>query len=328
MGALSGLLIAGSASAGIVQSPAGVYTYSGNGYNFFSYNTNLGTGLNSDTWAYNQVSLLNGTRSNNEHFQQYPGGANPELMDGNYTHGANNNNPDWTDPDPYPGGDGNNALTTQPWDNEQLFWNFIGDSTGGTLHIGIVTGFNSAGIDGWDAGDLFLSFGTSTTPLPNSGESGGANATDGFYQLAIGTGNGRNTGSNEWILPGTWVDIDSNPFDVESDPYRYGDTNAQTVDIADVEWTQGNANNKHNFLAVAIDLTGQTAWLEALLGVPGGAAGGFTVHWTYECGNDTVHHTALTTTPYDNIVPVPAAAPRALVGMLALGLVRRMRAKK
>jgi len=327
---LATAIIAGSASAGIVNN-AGVYTYEGNGYDFFSYNTVSGTGVSSATWNYGQVTALNGSRSNNVHFQQYPTGPNPDLMDGNYTHGANNNSPDWT-PD-LVGGDGRNALVAQVWDNEQLFWNYVGNGTSGTLHIGIVTGFQSAGRDGYGAGDLFLAFGNSPITLPNPNENGGANGTDGFYELAIGTGDGRNTGSNEWILDGDWSDIDSDPFDLESDPYRYlsdtGSTNpgVVTTDIANVEWSQNNAGNVHNFLAVAINLNGSTNaqhqnWINNLLSTTNG---GFTAHWTYGCGNDTVHYTAVTSTPFDNVVPVPAAAPLGLLGMGLLALVRRVR---
>lgn len=331
---LATAMIAGTASAAVV-------TYSGNGYNFFEYNTGLNNNTDNNrpvsvsTWDYDQVNLLNGTRSYNEHFQQYPGLPTPDLMDGNYTHGANNENPDWIGP--VPGGDTHNAQVAQIWDNEQLFWNYVGNGTSGTLNIGIVTGFQSAGRDGYGAGDLFIAFGTSTIALPNSSENGGATGTAGFYQLAIGTGDGRNTGSSEWILDGDWNDVDASPFDVESDPYRYdSDAGAQGVvntDIADVQWTQNVSGNVHNFLAVAIHLDGnasvqQQDWITSLLGIPGGSQGGFTAHWTFGCGNDTVHYTAITTVPYDNIVPVPAAAPMALLGMALVSLVRRKRQAK
>lgn len=329
---LATAIIAGSASAGIVNN-AGVYTYEGNGYNFFDYNTVSGTGVNSQTWVYGQVNTAPyGTRSNNEHFQQYSTVGGTELMDGWYTHGANDTTPDWNAL-PVTGGETSEAIQAQVWDNEQLFWNYVGNGTSGTLHIGIVTGFQSAGRDGYGAGDLFLAFGNSPITLPNPNENGGANGTDGYYELAIGTGNGRNTGSNEWILDGDWSDIDSSPFDVESDPYRYlsdtGSTNPGVIatDIADVEWSQNNAGNVHNFLAVAINLDGSSSlqqqdWIDRLLSTTNG---GFTAHWTYGCGNDTVHYTAVTSTPYDNVVPVPAAAPLGLLGMGLLALVRRVR---
>lgn len=338
LGLLATAMIAGSA-------PAAIVTYSGNGYNFFNYDTGTGTGLtnnagpsnislNNGIWDYDQVSLLNGTRSNNVHFQQYPA-AGTELMDGNYTHGANNNSPDWT-PD-ITGGDTNNAQVNQIWDSEQLFWSYVGNGTSGTLNIGIVTGFQSAGRDGYGAGDLFLAFGGSTIGLPNTGELGGATGTQGFYELAIGTGDGRNTGSSEWVLDSEWADADSNPFDLESDPYRYNNDvsplNVVQTNIADVQWTQNVANNQHNFLAVALHLDGSQAgaaglrdqnWIAQLLAT----GGGFTAHWTYGCGNDTVHYTAITSTPYDNVVPVPAAAPLAMLGMAIVGVVRRKRQSK
>lgn len=336
---LATALIAGNVSADITNN-AGVYTYEGNGYNFFDYNTVSGTGVNSSTWAYGQVNTAPyGTRSNNEHFQQYSTVSGTELMDGWYTHGANDTSPDWNVAN-IPGGETSEAIQAQVWDQEQLFWNYVGNGTSGTLHIGIVTGFQSAGRDGYGAGDLFLAFGTSTIALPNSSEyPGGANGTDGFYELAIGTGDGRNTGSNEWVLGPTWPDLDSNPFDVESDPYRVAvnsgqdvDGVADLVDIANVEWSQNIAGNSHNFLAVALNLNGATnathlSWIERLLGTPGpgGSAGGFTAHWTYGCGNDTIHYTAVTTVPFDNVVPVPAAAPMGLLGMGLLALVRRVR---
>lgn len=145
-------------------------------------------------------------------------------MDGNYTHGANNTSPDWI-PGTVTGGETANALVDQVWDQEQLFWNYAAIlRMSGTLNIGIVTGFQSAGRSaGYGAGDLFLAFGNSPIALPNVNENpSGANGTDGFYELAIGTGAGRNTGSNEWILDGDWSDVDANPFDVESDPTMPG----------------------------------------------------------------------------------------------------------
>lgn len=325
---LATALIAGSASADIVDNGGGVYTYEGNGFNFFTYDTSGGTGLGNQVWNYGQVTESTGTFSNNEHFQQYAPADVVDLMDGNYTHGAMSPNPPLGGP--YLLGDTRYAVQAQVWDNEQLFWNF--NTTSNILNIGIVTGFRSEGRDGFGAGDLFLNFGPATIALPNTAEHPTATGSGNFYDLAIGTGDGRNTGSNEWVLPtvGSWVDEDSNPFDVESDPYRYV-SGGTAIDIANVEWTDqtpGTTNisgNVHNFLAVAINLTGQTSWINSLLG-PTGGNGGFTAHWTYGCGNDTVHYTSITPgTQAPPPVPVPAAAPLGLLGMGLIALVRRVR---
>lgn len=332
---LATAMIAGGASADITQS-SGVYTYEGNGFNFFTYNTNLyGTQVTSATWDYRQVSESPGTFSNNEHFQQYAPANVIDLMDGNYTHGALSSNPPLGGP--YTLGDSRYANEDQIWDNEQLFWNF--NSTTSILNIGIVTGFRSEGRPSgnttYGAGDLFLNFGPATIALPNGAEAPDATGSGNFYDLAIGTGDGRNTGANEWILPavGAWVDADSDPFDVESDPYRYVSGGTQ-VDIANVEWTDHSApstlnlyGNVHNFLAVAVNLSGHQDWIDSLLG-PTGGFGGFTAHWTFGCGNDTIHYTSITPGTNTPVVPVPAAAPMALLGMALVSLVRRKRQAK
>ncbi len=319
---LATALIAGNVSA---------TTYTGvGGFNFFNYN-----GVVTDhAWDYDAVSLLNGTQTSDLHFQQSPFVSNGTQMDGVYTQGA------YSHTNPNIGQNQDAYAADQHFDNEQLFWAYDGDTDSGTLHIGIVTGFNSTSVADpfgrqitYRPGDLFLSFGGDGTifSLPSSPNENQP------YDLAIGTASDRNT---EWLLDNSWTDVDADPFHVESDPYRYEDGGVE-VDFATVLWTEGPSwtfnqaptGNVHNFLAVAINLDRTQGgadgilhgnWLDSLLST---STGGFTAHWTMSCGNDTVHHTAnssgLLAPPPP--VPVPAAAPLGLLGMGLIALVRRVR---
>ncbi len=312
---LATALIAGSASAAVV-------TFSGNGHNFFEYNTGAGTNngttnnagisdipLSNPIWDYDQVFLLPGTRTNDDHYQN-----TSVNMDQRWTTGA---------------------APVQQYDNEQLFWAYIGNGNSGTLHVGIVTGFNGNGVTGFNggphyAGDLFLAFGN---PGPSSGTTPSSNIDSYTYAIRTSTNFSEDTRVDEaWenTNDGTvmapvfdWTTTAADPFDEFADPYRYesGGTPLDPLRTS-VAWSNPGGG-VHNFLTVAIQLDNTNGILDALLAT--GGSGGFTAHWTMGCGNDVVHHTAVTTVPYDNIVPVPAAAPLGLLGMGLLALVRRVR---
>jgi hypothetical protein len=293
---LATALIAGSASAGITNI-GNIYTYEGNGFDFFTYNNAGPVTLNANqlgsptyaNWGYGQVTPGNGVSQS--------AGAQGDGI--------------WT------GG----AARLQTYDFEQAFWAYQGDLNGGTLHIGLVVGlFNSNGIsapgqapDGvYDAGDLFVGLGSTVAD-----------------QYAIGLSTGV-TGSQEdrigqtWRDPGSvWTDA-ATPFGGNS-PWRANTNSSDAITngtpvtsgtgVASVEWTQGV--NQHNFVAIAMNISALDA--ASLIG-PNGK---LSLHWTMECGNDVFNHsTPGSLTP---VVPVPAAAPLGLLGMGLLALVRRVR---
>lgn len=290
---LATALIAGNASAAVV-------TFSGNGYDYFNYDEGFGTNVNDNyllshnTWDSDQVDLLGQTRTNDDHYQN-----TSVNMDGNWT---------------------TNASPVQGYDNEQLFWSYVGNETSGTLHVGIVTGFNSAGIpaDGYYAGDLFLAFGTAVASGGSPQSVRDFNADQYTFAIRTSTDALDTRSGSAWQNSDTDWDVSHvgvGQFWDDADPWRYV-TGGTALSGTQVQWSQGP---KHNFLAVAINLTG-TGLIENFT-----EAGGFTAHWTMGCGNDVVHHYAPTTTPFDNVVPVPAAAPLGLLGMGLLALVRRVR---
>lgn len=199
---------------------------------------------------------------------------------------------------PTPGGGG------QDYDIEQIFFYFDdadpNNLSGGTFHVGMVTGFNPLGTNGLQAGDLFLDFGST-----------------GSYNMAVAVGTddpGRfedawtNTGGPNWTL--TSVDA---PFTPQSDPYRVDELQpgAALVGGVDVVWA---LTGRHWFMEVALGIDGE---IEDVLT---GEGGGMGLHWTMECGNDfiTVHD--------DNpLAPVPEPATVVLLGMGVLGIALRSR---
>lgn len=210
---------------------------------------------------------------------------------------------------PTPGGGG------QLFDIEELlyfFEDFDGSdpTSGGILHIGLVTGFPSGGSQNLYAGDMFIDFGNT-----------------GGYDVAVAVGtentvandNGTrfggawfNTGAPNWTLESVNVPAHI----IQSDPYRVDDTNSPGAqDIrpnATVAW---GGQGVHNFLEIALVVDGTT---EGILTDP--MNGGIGFHWTMQCGNDEID--VSDDTPF---APVPEPATMVLLGMGVLGIALRAR---
>jgi hypothetical protein len=201
---------------------------------------------------------------------------------------------------PTPGGGG------QAYDNEQIFYYYDdadpNNLTGGTLHIGMVTGYNPDGLlNGLEAGDLFLDLGNTGT-----------------YNLAIAVAPNEARYESAWVNTGApnWTTTSVNPpFSPQSDPYRLDETQAGAAAFGgnvDVAWALHGG--KHWFMEVTIDID---AALEDVLTNQNGGLG---LHWTMECGNDVIEFRD------DNpFVPVPEPSTMILLGMGVLGVALRAR---
>lgn len=310
-GALISMLVAGSASATMLSwTVRSTLDLGGGNFEWFTYNYNSKspTDLPTSWWRESSVSL-NTT------------GTSPILVGNSvqdtYTPGAHTERGNGLEADyTYPGSGGQN------FDVEQGFYGYVGNSSGGILYIGLVTGFDPGGVtfQGADylAGDFFLDFqGT------------------GAYDLAFGTSDDTAPGpetttriGQAWDLTNPWTPQSVNvpqhrPI---SDPFRLNTALANTpygtlnTDY-DVEWiTDILGTGDHNLLQVGVRLNATQA--AALYD-----HGGFDAHWTMTCGNDLIPMNVRMTIPQapPPIVPAPAAASLALFGMGIAGYARRKR---
>jgi hypothetical protein len=213
-----------------------------------------------------------------------------------------------------PGGGGQN------FDIEQAFYGFNGNTSGGTLYIGIVTGFDPTGVRtgglNYFAGDLFLNLGDT-----NVGPSAAYDVALGtsYTSTVAGTPDTAARDGLAWDLTSAYT---ASPVNVPShtsvaNPFRVLTGSAYTGTY-EVNWLidiLGNGSD-HNLLEIALNLNAtQALSLQA---------GGFGAHWTMTCGNDILPIQGTVIVP-NAPVPVPAAAPLGLLGMGLIALVRRVR---
>ena len=209
----------------------------------------------------------------------------------------------------------------QNFDIEQAFYGYDGNTSGGILYIGIVTGFDPTGVRlnnaNYFAGDFFLNLGDQTSSPAAA------------YDIALGTSYASNlpglpvdTAARDglaWNLtaPHTLEDVSVGAHEPYSNPFRVL-TGSAYAGSYEVNWLLDILQNgsDHNMLEIAINLNASQAI--AL------RDGGFGARWTMSCGNDILPIQGSVFVP-NAPVPVPAAAPLGLLGMGLIALVRRVR---
>lgn len=249
---------------------AGAITADGNWSDWFSYGGNT----NFTNWNENLVSLTNtGIRTQND------------------------------EEGPTPGGGG------QTYDIEQIFYYYEDAGaglTGGTLYIGLVTGFPSTGVpsDNLYCGDMFIDFGNT-----------------GGYDMAIAVSERATEISelgNTYINDGTanWQETTTTSFSI-GNPYRVVRNPAIEQSASFGTQVAWGGSGVHNFLEICLTVDGA---LEEILTNQDGGIG---LHWTMQCGNDVIN--VHDDTPFP---PVPEPSTFALLGlgMLGVGLRRKFAA--
>jgi hypothetical protein len=204
----------------------------------------------------------------------------------------------------------------QPYDIEQLFYYFEdADSnalSGGTLHIGMVTGYDPNNTT-YRSGDFFIDLGAT-----------------GDYDIAVATGVESARFGTGWANDGTWDETTDGVTTVltGSNPYRILEGAGGAVEFGtgplaglgvSVAWglpPAGAVGTAHNFLEIAVELDG--AFEEQIDN--GLGQGGIGLHWTMQCGNDAID--VVDDVP---LAPVPEPTTMVLLGMGVLGMALRAR---
>lgn len=230
----------------------------------------------------------------------------------------------------------------QDFDVEALYTGF--DASTNTLYVGLITGFDILGETSYSrnyfAGDLFIDFGLEYDQTGRTGGDTFAEAPydntngDTRWDLAFVLGRNGSYGGNVADASSTTVDVLGTPtFDYADAPqgnpgFHSGPLNVNSgtsYGSAQFAYTDNWGDGDHNVYEFGYTLTGSQglAWRNQIL------AGGWTAHWTMSCGNDFLDvGTSLPAgTNLTPVVPVPAAAPMALLGMALIGAVRRGRKK-
>jgi len=235
----------------------------------------------------------------------------------------------WVSEDSSSGGFVGPLFGGQNFDVEAMYTGF--NLSTNMLYVAFVTGFDLEGERSGGAnyyvGDLFIDFGyNDNTPLvgevlPHS------------WDLAFDISSSAWDAADPSLASSTIASVDTTvaavgapsydptpvtpPGGYNSGAYRQnGGSNAGTASFSYTAGaTIGSAWANHNVYEFGYHVT-DANWLDQIRGVNGGL--GWTVHWTMSCGNDVLEVGAAP-------VPVPAAAPIALLGMGIVALVSRKR---
>lgn len=198
----------------------------------------------------------------------------------------------------------------QNFDAEALYTGF--DISTSTLYVALVTGFDIQGEDSlpYLPGDIFIDFGQNGSwdlafDVSSRSDADGESLDSVSARTGVGTG---------------WYDAPPNGgvVGLTSTPYAANGTSSSAGTASffynnNGPWTDSWDHNVYEF---GYHVT-NASWLDEIL-LNDGDGLGWTVHWTMSCGNDVLD---LDAAP----VPVPAAAPIALLGMGIVALVSRDR---
>lgn len=182
--------------------------------------------------------------------------------------------------------------------------------SGGTLRIGLVTGFPPEGrpLDDLYAGDMFIDFGnTGGYDLAVATSTSGINAeVPGGVDSDYFQNNYVNDGTANWSVRDPTIYPGSTPWRVARNAA------IENQLLTTVAW--GKMGVRY-FLEIAVVVDGG---LEEILTNPQGGVG---LHWTMECGNDVID--VRDDTPFAPFTPIPEPSTFILLGMGTLGVALR-----